>query len=326
MRREDHVAREQLGLAAWARRIEAPTWILVVTIYSCWLALTFCWQTVPFWLGVPAAAWLCAWHASLQHELIHGHPTRSERLNAALGWPPLNLWLPYRLYREQHLRHHRDAHLTDPFEDPESTYMSAAAWSRAGTAGRWLHGACNTLAGRVLLGPPRAVASFWLAQVPEMRRGRRWLIWGRHAGGVGLVLGWVCGVCGISFLTYVACFVYPGMALIMVRSLAEHRAAVLPEDRTAVVERAGVLGPLFLYNNLHVLHHECPAIPWFELPAAWARARTRLLATRRGPVFRGYWEVAALYAWRPHHPGPHPFLDGVECINLLKGKKETVLS
>ncbi len=302
--------RKDLGVSTWARRFEAHTWVLLFIIYGGWLALTFCWQRLPWWLGVPAGAWVCAWHASLQHELIHGHPTRRERVNAALGWPPLNLWLPYRLYREQHLRHHRDAHLTDPFEDPESTYMSAADWARAGRTRRWLHGACNTLAGRVVLGPPRAVVAFWLAQARAPLRNHRWRIWLGHAAGVALVLGWVCDVCGISFLTYVACFIYPGMALIMVRSLAEHRAAARPEDRTAVVERAGILGLLYLHNNLHVLHHECPSIPWFELPSAWVRARPGLLATRGGPVYRGYGEVAARYAWRLHHPGPHPVGQG----------------
>ncbi len=288
-----------------ARRLEAPTWILAFTIYGGWLALTVCWNTLPVWVVLPAAAWLCAWHMSLQHELMHGHPTRSERINGLLAWPPLNLWLPYPLYRLSHLKHHQ-AELTDPFEDPESTYMTPAAWARAGRVRRGLHGACNTLSGRLLLGPACTIVLFGRSQLRRTRDGAFWRVWLAHASGVALVLGWVCGVCRIDLLGYVACFVYPGAALILLRSLVEHHAAERQEDRTAVVERAGLLGLLYLNNNLHVLHHERPSVPWYELPAQWRLARARMISTRRGPVYRGYRDVAARYAWQPHHPGPHP--------------------
>jgi fatty acid desaturase len=286
--------------------LEAPTWILAATIYGGWLALTFWWRILPLWVVAPIGAWLCAWHMSLQHELMHGHPTGSARINGALAWPPLNLWLPYPLYREQHLRHHRAAYLTDPLEDPESTYMSPEAWAGASAARRWLHSICNTLIGRVLLGPPRGMAGFWLRQARLGSTHGRWRIWLGHAVAVALILGWVCGICRINPLAYAACFIYPGTALTMVRSLAEHRAAIRPEDRTAVVERAGLLGLLFLNNNLHVLHHERPSIPWYALPAHWRLVRLDLLGARGGPVYNGYMDVAARYAWRPQHPGPHP--------------------
>jgi len=301
----------QWGLkgAGLARRYEAPTWMLVFTIYGGWLALTYEWHALPFWAVLPLGAWLSAWHMSMQHELLHGHPTGSDRINGWLASPPINLWLPYPIYRAQHMRHHRDAHLTDPLEDPETTYMSSDHWRRAGSAHRWLHSACNTLAGRLLLGPARTIAAFWLN---EARHPAEWQVWLAHAAGVGCVLGWVCGVCRIDPLIYAACFVYPGCALILLRSLAEHRAAARPEDRTAVVEHGGFLGLLFLYNNLHVLHHEQPGIPWYELPSRWRQARLNLLGTRRGPVYHSYLDVARRYAWRPQHSGPHPLGEGFQ--------------
>ena len=79
------------------------------------------------------------------------------------------------------------------------------------------------------------------------------------------VLIWVIGVCGMPVWVYLACFIYPGMSLAMVRSFAEHRAAVEPEKRTAIVENARILGPLFLYNNLHVAHHLRGGLPWYQL-------------------------------------------------------------
>jgi fatty acid desaturase len=289
-------------------RFEAPTLALAVVIYGGWLGLTFFWRALPIWLAVPAGAWLCAWQMSLQHEVIHGHPTRSQRLNDLIAAPPLSLWLPYVLYRDSHRLHHRDAHLTDPLEDPESTYMTAQAWDRAGPVRRGLHVACNTLIGRFLLGPPRAVLGFWLRQLGLIAGGRRDVlrVCLAHGIGVAVVLAWVCGVCHIGVLTYVAGVVYPATALLMIRSLAEHRAAEGVEDRTAVVENAGLLGLLFLNNNLHLLHHERPHLPWYALPAQWRAMRADLLTGRQGPVYRSYLEVAALYALRPHHPGPHP--------------------
>ncbi len=295
------------GAAEWLQVREAPTWGLVVIIYGAWLGLTWFWHDLPVWALVPLCAWVCAWHMSLQHELIHGHPTRNERINAALATPPLNLWLPFTLYREAHLRHHCAEYLTDPLEDPESTYMTAEAWAQAGLARRALHGLCNTAVGRVLLGPARAMSGFWLKQAALVGAGAApWRAWLAHAIGAGVVLAWVCGVCGIGIAAYAVCFVYPGTALIMIRSLAEHRAAERPRDRTAVVEEAGLLGLLFLHNNLHVLHHERPHLAWYRLPAQWRQARPGVLEAWRGPLYRGYADVARRYALTRHHPGPHP--------------------
>ncbi|MET5115750.1 fatty acid desaturase, partial [Burkholderia pseudomallei] len=67
---------------------------------------------------------------SLQHELLHGHPTRSARVNKLLGYPPLAVWYPYTLYRDTHLEHHRDEDQTAPGIDPESNYVPLAHWMR----------------------------------------------------------------------------------------------------------------------------------------------------------------------------------------------------
>ncbi len=293
-------------------RLEAPTVALAMAIYGGWLLLTFFWRALPIWFAVPAGAWLCAWQMSLQHEVIHGHPTRFQSLNDLIGAPPLSLWLPYGLYRDSHRLHHRDVHLTDPLEDPESTYMTEQAWRRAGPVRRGLHLACNTLVGRLLLGPPRAIVGFWVRQARLVIAGRMDIarVWLSHGLAVALVLVWVCGVCRIGIVSYLAGVVYPATALIMIRSLAEHRAAEGVGDRTAVVENAGLLGLLFLNNNLHLLHHERPSLPWYTLPAQWRAMRADLLTARGGPVYRGYFEVAVLYALRPHHPGPHPSIPG----------------
>ncbi len=96
--------------------------------------VTWFWRDLPWWALAPLGAWIIAWQMNLQHEVIHGHPTPWRTVNEALGVWPLSLWLPYRIYRETHMRHHQDANLTDPFEDPESYYWTTAGWRDLGPA------------------------------------------------------------------------------------------------------------------------------------------------------------------------------------------------
>ena len=86
-----------------SKSIEWPTVALAIFIHAGWLALTFLHAFLPIWLLVPMGAWLIAWHSSLQHELVHGHPAGSQRVNRAMGSVPLSLWLPYDVYRTSHL-------------------------------------------------------------------------------------------------------------------------------------------------------------------------------------------------------------------------------
>ncbi|MGF6933837.1 fatty acid desaturase [Paraburkholderia sp. UCT70] len=134
-------------------RTQWPTWTLIVAIYGGWVSVA----THARPLGLPLTAALLAvfgaGYMSLQHELLHGHPTRSRFVNALLGFAPLAVWFPYHGYRESHLRHHDHAHLTEPGSDPESYFVSASEWQRAETAIRSLLVFRNTLIGRLLAGP-----------------------------------------------------------------------------------------------------------------------------------------------------------------------------
>jgi fatty acid desaturase len=290
----------------WAT--EWPTLALVISIYGGWLALTFFWQSIPPWLLVPLAAWTVAWQASLQHEIIHGHPTRSRVVNDALGWPPLSLWLPFPVYKSSHLQHHRDERLTDPLDDPESFYVTESNW--AGLPG-WLRALLRfnqTLAGRLLVGPAFMIGFFLLAEwdrVVANTENRR-QIWTLQAVLVAVVLFWVVVICGMPLWLYLLAFVYAGGALTRIRSFAEHRFADRPEERTAIVEDGGPMALLFLNNNLHVLHHLRPTIAWYQLPALYRAHRDALVARNGGLVYRGYPELFYRYFIRPHDKLLHP--------------------
>ena len=139
-------------------RHTAPTALVAIAVYSGWLALTAAYHGLPWWLILPCGGWLVAWHSSLQHEAVHGHISRRSWLNAALALPPLGLWMPYERYCDSHLAHHRAPHLTDPVADPESWYVTPERWTTLRPLPRLVLTANNTLAGRMLIGPPLAIA------------------------------------------------------------------------------------------------------------------------------------------------------------------------
>lgn len=294
--------------------VEWPTLAVAAAIYGGYGLLTACYAILPLWLFVPLGALLICWYGSLQHEAIHGHPTRWRRVNTALVAVPLALWIPFAIYRRTHLWHHRSGgrDLTDPFRDPESFYLPNGALASTSVVMARLRRFNTTLVGRMLLGPALAIGAFLGAEFGRLARGDRRDLgsWLRHACGVALVLAWTRGVCGIPVSVYLGLVVYPGTALTLLRSFAEHRAHDAPEERTAVVEAHPLWGLLFLYNNLHVVHHRFPRLPWYELPAAW-RAVSRTATGDRlraaGMVYPGgYAEIARRYLRRPVIAVEHP--------------------
>ncbi len=297
-----------MELPPLGRRIEWPTVGLAVVIYGMWFGTTLFWRELSWWALVPLGAWTVAWQLNLQHEIIHGHPTPSRFVNNAIGLWPLCLWLPFSTYRSTHLRHHQDANLTDPFEDPESYYWTTAGWRDLGPLKRVLARAQMTLLGRLVIGPAFMIARGVFGELRDAARdkpgARAVLVW--HLAQCAPVLIWVMGVCGMPFWVYVAAFVYPGMSLAMLRSFAEHRAAEDANERTAIVENAGILGLLFLNNNLHAAHHMRGGLPWYQIPAFYRLNRAALIARNGGLVYNSYFDVARRFLVTPHDGPVHP--------------------
>ena len=304
------VSEPVLAAPAPTARSEWSTWAVLAAVYGGWLALTFHSAALPWWVVLVAGGWLTAWHGSLQHEAIHGYPTRSPRLNAALVWLPVGLWMPYAIYRETHVEHHESAHLTDPAADPESFYVSAEGWARMGPLRRALHVVNQTLAGRLSIGPAVIAGRFWLAEARRLLRGdfAHARTWAGHLVGVALVFAWTAGVCEMSIAAYVALFAWPGLSLTLLRSFAEHEPAS-EEDRRTVIVESGLFGRLlYLNNNLHAVHHAFPGLPWHAIPAARRAHRDRFDGPEGPRVHRGYAAIARRWLLRPRdypiHPGP----------------------
>ena len=290
-----------------AKSLEWPSVLLCCTIYGGFAAVTWNSARLPFWALVPAMALLLAWHASMQHEFIHGHPTPWRKINRILGDVPLSLWLPFESYRVTHLLHHRDERLTDPLDDPESYYWTPEQWQALGWPGRLIVRAHSTLAGRLLLGPSWNISRYLLSQARAIRSGDRLSrrVWRGHALKSAGVAAWVFGICRVDPLVYAAA-VYAATSVLLLRSFAEHRAHEEVFERTAIVENSWLFGPLFLFNNLHAAHHERPCVPWYELPRWYRENRRRLVVENGGLIYDGYGDVCRRYLFRAHDQVLHP--------------------
>jgi fatty acid desaturase len=292
-------------------QVEWPTIGLALFIYGLWFAATFFHDRLPIWALTPIGAWTVAWHMSLQHETIHGHPTRSRWVNSFIGFWPLALWLPFETYRHTHLTHHNDERLTDPLDDPESYYWRDEDWRALGGFGRWLIRIQSSLLGRMAFGPIWAAVMLWKREVARMAAGERRAFRevALHVVELAIVIAWVVGVCKMPIVKYILCFAYGGTSLALVRSFAEHRAESLVERRTAIVERSFLLGPLFLFNNLHLAHHLRPTMPWYVLPRWYAANRAALIERNGGLLYVSYFDILRRYLLRPHDQALHPLRD-----------------
>ena len=289
-------------------RIEWPSLAVIGVFSVLWLGVVLGHNALPWWFELPALALLGAWHMSIQHEVLHGHPTHSDSVNTVLGFVPLSLYLPFLRYKECHIVHHR-AELTHPNLDPESFYLDPLRWSRAGTLQRAYYGMLRTLAGRMMIGPFHNLGMSVFAELQMCRRDRRIAtIWSIHCAGALLLGWWLFEVIGFSPITYLLGFCIGGYSMTLMRSFAEHRA-VADGTRSAVVLASAPMSLLYLNNNLHHTHHQLPALAWYDLPAAHRDIGADAAAELGAGLYRGgYWEIARRYMFHQFCQVDHPLM------------------
>lgn len=296
-----------LGTSRPAR--EWPTWVALAACYTIWLS-AIVWHDVLGWFWIVPAALMVTFHSSLQHEALHGHPTRSGVLNEALVFAPIGLFVPYRRFRETHLRHHNNVMLTDPYDDPESWYLSRYDWCRTNPATQGLLKFNSTLAGRVLIGPALALYGFWRNDVRLARAGNREVVraYVLHFAGLVPVITLLVRA-DIPLWQYGLLAAYPGMSVLMIRTFIEHHAREPVAERTAVIEAGLLMRLLFLNNNYHAVHHNHPYVSWFDLPGIWRRDKAEILRGNGAYHYPGgYLQVALQWLFRRREPVEHPFM------------------
>ena len=158
-------------MTRWMR--EWRTLSLIVFCYGLWgAALFWLWPLSPV-LSILLLMLACALHGSLSHEVLHGHPFANTGVNEGLIFLPLSLFFPYQRFRDLHLAHHRNAALTDPYDDPESNYMDPTVWHGLSRFQQRILRLNNTLAGRIVLGPAVGQLCFMRSEAQLLAQGDR---------------------------------------------------------------------------------------------------------------------------------------------------------
>ena len=280
-------------------KTEWRTAALIIFCYLLWIALLI---GLSAYSAIAAAILLIpviTLHSSLQHECLHGHPTRFQWLNDAIMVLPVGLYIPYMRFKDLHLEHHLNARICDPYDDPESWYVSQSFWQRLPAPVKAVFQINNTLAGRMLLGPAISLIRLAISDTQAVVSGDRRVMaaWTVHLVLVVPVIAAVMIWSPLSLWSYAAC-AYGGLSLLMVRTYLEHQAEESLRGRSVIIEDRGPFSVLFLNNNLHAVHHAYPAVAWHQLPSLYRRNRARFLAMNKGYLFNSYAEIFMRFAFR----------------------------
>lgn len=292
---------------SWRWRTEWPTWVLIGVVYGGWFGTLACWQTLGLIPATLLLLWFTTWYMSLQHELIHGHPTRFPMFNQLFGLMPLAVWYPYGLYRDSHLAHHRAHILTLPEEDPESYYFSTRHWRQLSRLQRKLIQLRNTFAGRLLLAPLFDIVGMLSEAAMAFRRRevKTIVMWLVHVALLAVTFAWIA-YCDFSVMWFVLAVSYPALALTKIRSFLEHRVADDPLARSVINEAAWPWRLLFLNLNYHSVHHDLPGVPWYGLRKIYLLYRDDYQQRNSGFFVRGYGEWLRQFLFRSVEVDVHP--------------------
>lgn len=286
---------------------EWRTLLLAGVCYAVWLLLAFGWADLPDILRIQLLIPVITLHSSLQHEFLHGHPFRNQKLNDLLISPPIGVLVPYLRFKSCHLTHHINENITDPYDDPESYYLDRDIWV---TIPKWVRGlliANNTLVGRITIGPALATIGFLRSEFVRTRAGDTLIpkVWLRHFLAAALLF-WLIGTYGSLHPAGYIIAAYFSMGLLMVRSFIEHQAVEKANQRSVIIETRGPLSLLFLNNNFHSVHHAYPSLAWYRIPAFFRENRARFLRMNGGYRYQSYWEVFRRFGFRPKEPVAWP--------------------
>ena len=318
----------EMGNARW----EWQTLVAIILCYAIWLGSTYSYSFVAenYGMAVGVAMLFCvtsvitAFHTSLQHEVVHGHPTPLGWLNEALIFPSLIFVYPFRRYRQLHLKHHVNENLTDPYDDPESYFWAGCDYKKMNQVTAMLLSLNNSFVGRMVLGPFLGLYGFYRTELQRLRADEPGIrfAWALHFIGALPVWVWITQISAIPFWLYFAVVAIPGVAWILVRSFAEHQASHSVGGRTAVVEGQGFFALLFLNNNFHIVHHTHPGVAWYNLPKLYQSRKSLYLAANENYVFSGYGEIVRRFGFRRKQPVFHPILRKEHDQELERGEQK----
>ena len=282
-------------------RGEWRTLAVIVAVYGLTILTVMRREVLTPWLTIPFLSVLGAWHLSMQHETIHGHPFRRQWINDVIGSIPVTLWIPYFSFKKDHVEHHQ-SDLTHPGLDNESYYVSSEAWESAGPIRRAAYWANRTILFRMFVWTIVSTVTYLWSKIRLMLRGDKqtWFAMATHVAGLVVVVYFVRSVAGMPLWQFALGTTYGGRILNAIRPFPEHRYQAGVETRTAMVMAGPFMSLLMLNNNLHVAHHEQPGVAWYEVPNLSARVNAVERAREAGLLYEGgYAEVFRRFSFKP---------------------------
>ena len=281
-------------------RAEWRTLLVVVAVYGLTVLTVVRYEVLTPWLAIPMLAVLGAWHLSMQHEVLHGHPFKNQFLNDAIGGIPVTLWIPYLAFKKDHHEHHL-SDLTNPALDNESYYVSQEQWDKAGRIRRAAWTANRTILFRIFVWTIVSTMTYVLSVLKRAARNEK-------SDRLAVVLH----VVGVVFVVYLVLLsnmplwqfalgtVYGGRILNAIRPFPEHKYQSGVETRTAMIMAGPFMSLLMLNNNLHVAHHDEPGVPWYGYHKLMNRVNAVERARDAGLLYEGgYAEVFRKFSFTP---------------------------
>ena len=286
---------------AWLReRAEWRTLLVVVAVYGLTVLTVVRYSVLTPWLAVPFLAVLGAWHLSMQHEVLHGHPFKNQFLNDAIGGIPVTLWIPYLAFKKDHHEHHL-SDLTNPALDNESYYVSQEQWDKAGRIRRAAWTANRTILFRIFVWTIVSTITYVLSVLKRAARNEESdrLAVVLHVVGVVFVV-YLVSLSSMPLWQFALGTVYGGRILNAIRPFPEHKYQSGVETRTAMIMAGPFMSLLMLNNNLHVAHHDEPGVPWYGYHKLMNRVNAVERARDAGLLYEGgYAEVFRKFSFKP---------------------------
>jgi fatty acid desaturase len=282
---------------------EAGEWrtlAVVIAVYGLTVLTVLRYDVLTPWLAVPMLAVLGAWHLSMQHEVLHGHPFKNQFINDAIGGIPVTLWIPYLAFKKDHYEHHL-SDLTNPALDNESYYVSQEQWDKAGRIRRAAWTANRTILFRMFVWTIVSTITYVLSVLKRAVRGEKGdrLAVALHVVGLVFVV-YLVSLSSMPLWQFALGTTYGGRILNAIRPFPEHKYQSGVETRTAMIMAGRFMSLLMLNNNLHVAHHDEPGVPWYRYDTLMQRVNAVQRARDAGVLYEGgYAEVFRRFSFTP---------------------------
>jgi fatty acid desaturase len=281
-------------------RAEWRTLLVVFAVYGLTVLTVVRYEVLTPWLAIPMLAVLGAWHLSMQHEVLHGHPFKNQFINDAIGGIPVTLWIPYLAFKKDHHEHHL-SDLTNPALDNESYYVSQEQWDKAGRIRRAAWTANRTILFRMFVWTIVSTITYVLSVLKRAVRNEKSdrLAVALHIIGVAFVV-YLVSLSSMPLWQFALGTLYGGRILNAIRPFPEHKYQSGVETRTAMIMAGRFMSLLMLNNNLHVAHHDEPGVPWYRYDKLMQRVNAVERARAAGVLYEGgYAEVFRRFSFTP---------------------------